>query len=1172
MASLFHTATETQATKSSIQTSGETALNFASNTDAITDAAETSSTATEKEMIITSAETEDIKDTSIISKDPTTAVITTDVFQNVSTNLVDDSTPTVDELKHSSPAAVKESFESSINDETTTAATQKIEETTVFESTSQKSETSSDEKVTIPLKSATHKRSLNTTFITKLSNETGSITAQLTSPSTTAFSVEEIGTERTPNKYFGDSSETNISNEENRGIHLPTRDMSINTALFGEMVSSEHPFQDGNFEIDSQTEKAATASVDGIKFVIANENYFPSTIYTNTSGITQTTIYDKSLQSASSVMTDIEPNFKGEIKVQSMNSNVESMSTSPERMVSKSHDGIGYNFVDHETKNYPSGITFDPNGLSNDAIQDPDSITFSLATINSNTADHDILNAAESELTIKIENNLTASGNIADTTQNITNYGNGHSEHETREVEYLENDNHFETTFPAKILPEGPGFEDLISYNDSEYIPSNHTSLHEYILMTPEKSESSSLSGKLIQNATLFPMMLDDSADMLNDAPHLDETEYIHSTRNNTTDAHIAETEKGKKKEEASAIHVTDDSSVFISTVIPSVAVTETLKSGSPVEPLTLQSVIRPVRIRFTSPADESKSTSILPDSSLTKTVESATTQSSSFAQTTAQTILSEKSGSPSPETPSPSILPNPAPVVTEKTQSSDLSTIRMQPELPVAFSGKNASEIILTEPLVVDNATNSTIAGIAVKTSVSVSLPLSKLTNSSESIHPLSIESVLRNASISSIIGPAVNFTSVLELNTDSNRPSVESTTDTTTPTTSAPRILKPKMRIPGTSDAGGPRTRKPYIPSLKRPTTTAGPPVSIFKKTRTRISSITSSTTANTPIRLSTLRIHYADRIPPGMLPPGFTFPDETVPTTIPTTTTTEEEFSVEPFTDTTHVPTVSDVDEVILQKVGGTIVVNRGLRWIEQLSNRHSPEYKEEAKTVHLHLERLFRSSPIASRVWKIEIDGFSGNKKQRAVTIDFVLYLIKADDEIAMEHLASVFHQKLKNNTFDRYRVDPSQTGFEKLEEEPLNKVTVAPENTEEPPIPQWAIAVIVIGAASLIFIVLFAAVTMYGRHHMRRRYSNKLSEEDSDHPGEWERKMAEAYENLAADSIYDVEDLHSNTYKKGQHIATFHGRPTKPKRGDSWSSSDWTTQPRRQRPHVHRIVY
>lgn len=47
----------------------------------------------------------------------------------------------------------------------------------------------------------------------------------------------------------------------------------------------------------------------------------------------------------------------------------------------------------------------------------------------------------------------------------------------------------------------------------------------------------------------------------------------------------------------------------------------------------------------------------------------------------------------------------------------------------------------------------------------------------------------------------------------------------------------------------------------------------------------------------------------------------------------------------------------------------------------------------------------------------------------------------------------------------------------MNEEPLRTTTPPPEKERESFLPQWAIAVIVVGAASLIFIILFAAVAV-----------------------------------------------------------------------------------------------
>ncbi|GBO30603.1 hypothetical protein AVEN_253233-1 [Araneus ventricosus] len=400
--------------------------------------------------------------------------------------------------------------------------------------------------------------------------------------------------------------------------------------------------------------------------------------------------------------------------------------------------------------------------------------------------------------------------------------------------------------------------------------------------------------------------------------------------------------------------------------------------SNSFVPHQTDQSVIRPVKIKLTSPDDKSVSTSILPESFSTLAPEKPT--GLKLSEPTAGT-MTEKIETSSTNTSSPIILPNPAPsVITEIVKNPELSTIAIQPELvPVSLDKKTPESTGTSNST---SVANSTIAGIAVKTSVSVSLPLSKTKNNSQVLQPM-IEEIMKklNASSSSINASSISIlpdTSVPSMSTpsDSSTDGLTITSDQTT-TESGFKIRKPKIKIPGGPDSFTPRPFRPFSPGPKRPVTTAGPPVSIFKKQRTRIASITSSTTAR-PLRpfngnFATVRIQFASDIP-GLLPQEFLISTEPVTTTTTEPTTTEEPISEVPFTDQTHIPTVANEDDVTLVKVAGYVVIDRGLRWNDLLHNRHSPEYKKNAEAMHLYLERMFRSSPIASRLWKIEIDGF------------------------------------------------------------------------------------------------------------------------------------------------------------------------------------------------------
>ncbi|KAF8776957.1 hypothetical protein HNY73_013889 [Argiope bruennichi] len=816
-------------------------------------------------------------------------------------------------------------------------------------------------------------------------------------------------------------------------------------------------------------------------------------------------------------------------------------------------DNVGHTF---------SGVTFDPDGMKNSEPQDPDSVVFFVPSTNfdkmstpENTYPSTTFTAygsseSEREFEFVTHKNLNEGSDS----------GNGTGESEKME--------HIPLDKNINIPPLPPHYPEDSSEILTFETANNSNSSSNFVFWDPSNG------GWILPKTTtdtqikrIDTALNDESEEMLQDAPQFFDADHA---QNKSPSSNLKIDPKEKDEIKTTIGHRTSSFSKELETE----TVTEAGFIGfsnSFVPHQTDQSVIRPVKIKLTSPDDKSVSTSVLPGSFSTLAPEQP--PGLKLSEPVAGTTI-EKIETSSMNTSSPNILPDSTPsVITEIIKNPELSTIVIQPEL-VPFSLDKKS------PANTTSAANSTIAGIAVKTSVSVSLPLSKSKNDSQALQPM-IEELMKKMNSTSLL---VNGSSI-SVKPETSEPSTPTPSDTSTDgltitsdqTTTATgfKIRKPKIKIPGTdSGPNTPRPYRPFTPGLKKPTTTAGPPISIFRKQKTRIASITSSTTAR-PYRpfngnFATVKIQFASDIP-GLLPQEFLISTQPVTTTTTEPTTTEEPISEVPFTDQTHIPTVANEDDVTLVKVAGYVAIDRGLRWNDLLHNRHSPEYKKDAEAMHLYLERMFRSSPIASRLWKIEIDGFSGNKKTRPVGVDFFLYLIKTRENIPTEHLATVFHGKLSaNNTFGTFRVDPSKTAFEMIQEEPLKPPTPPPEEENvEPPIPQWAIAVIVIGAASLIFIVLFAAVTIYGRHHMRRRYSSKLNEEDMERSsGEWESKMAAAYENMAADTIYDAEDLHSDSYKKNNRIATFHGIPSTLKRCDSWSSNGWTTPPKRKRPHVH----
>ncbi|KAG8177122.1 hypothetical protein JTE90_012649 [Oedothorax gibbosus] len=767
----------------------------------------------------------------------------------------------------------------------------------------------------------------------------------------------------------------------------------------------------------------------------------------------------------------------------------------------------GENNVGHSNE-HNLGVAFDPDGMTHDGPQDPDSVIFSVPEdsreIESSREDFEIApNEGENINSMK---KLTPNGGRK--FEKLENIQTESSYPEREGMEVPLKSSSYPVSFEMGVtLPEFQIHNNSRDNESEEMLqdaPHGINILPDFSTIIPEEAvmitEKQDFGPKSIAPVTITNEPTIDTMKNVGNKS----SDFIQNT---STTEELKTDILGEKT--SATIKMT------ITTKLPK---TEDLKISiednvSTVSQIPDQSVIRPVKVSSPSPVSNPLSTQ----------------------PSTAMSSLSD---------PTSDIVD----IVAESSSARSSSPILPEPVHKVA--GNIEVSTFIPSPELVASTMNSNVTTIEVKSSVSMAMPVSDSTIQSSPTTASTNSNITLNSVILPVDKKETNETSFTQ-------------TSLTQSTTEAPstgvKIRKPKLKIGGSTDEARP-SRAPYVPKRPGygPTTEAGPPVSIFKKQRTRIASITSSTTARPFRPYSTIRVHYATHGGFPIMPELIISTEPVTTTTEPTTTTTEEPIEEVPFTAQTVSPIVSDKEETTLVKVAAYIALDRGIRWHPLLDNRQTPEYKENAERVLMHLERLFRSSPIATRLWKIEIDGFSGNHSSRPVGVDFFLYLIKSTP-VSPEHLTSIFKGQLTDSrTFGTFRVDVGQTAFDVLQEEPLIKATPPPGDEDEgvePPIPQWAIACIVIGAASLIFIVLFAAVTLYGRHHMRRRYSSsKLNSEGEDGvKGDWESKMAAAYENMAADTLYDADD---NTYKKhsGGRLATFHGLPSPLQRSESWNST------------------
>ncbi|KAH6931065.1 hypothetical protein HPB50_022042 [Hyalomma asiaticum] len=228
---------------------------------------------------------------------------------------------------------------------------------------------------------------------------------------------------------------------------------------------------------------------------------------------------------------------------------------------------------------------------------------------------------------------------------------------------------------------------------------------------------------------------------------------------------------------------------------------------------------------------------------------------------------------------------------------------------------------------------------------------------------------------------------------------------------------------------------------------------------------------------------------------------------------------------FNLTDPTPAPNEVEAPVI-RVAGIAKIVEGWEWSPLLGDHNTHEYRYLAYTMRRMLASIFRRTSEGRYLYRVDIDGFSPG----SVIVDYFVLFYQRGGPVDPMELASAFNSQLGVNGSlgEEFFLDPTYTQFEVVgvvRPKPLAS------SSAEPPVPQWAIAVIVIATASLIFIVLFGAVTIYGRTAERRKYSSRLQDDDLENvtpspSKDWESKLAASYENFAADSVYDTEDLHS----------------------------------------------
>lgn len=253
-----------------------------------------------------------------------------------------------------------------------------------------------------------------------------------------------------------------------------------------------------------------------------------------------------------------------------------------------------------------------------------------------------------------------------------------------------------------------------------------------------------------------------------------------------------------------------------------------------------------------------------------------------------------------------------------------------------------------------------------------------------------------------------------------------------------------------------------------------------------------------------------------------------------------------------------------------LAGTIRIVDGVNWVPELLDHNTAEWKQLAKDVEAQLNEVYSKAQNLSKWYKkVRIDSFS----KGSVLVDYFVELTDLTRDLNTLEIKKLFHEALtpapvpttttaepstdvdEEDGEDRpskqtkesiqsavprvkevfllgkFKVDPVSTDFTVIPKQILPTVTAEEEDLF---LPQWAIAVIVIGLASLLFVILFGVTVLINRQKAAKKKAptpltaDMLNELNKNHMG--------GIDNFGAEDLYNLDDAWDD-----------HGHDVKPKR-------------------------
>ncbi|XP_039283089.1 mucin-5AC isoform X2 [Nilaparvata lugens] len=255
-----------------------------------------------------------------------------------------------------------------------------------------------------------------------------------------------------------------------------------------------------------------------------------------------------------------------------------------------------------------------------------------------------------------------------------------------------------------------------------------------------------------------------------------------------------------------------------------------------------------------------------------------------------------------------------------------------------------------------------------------------------------------------------------------------------------------------------------------------------------------------------------------------------------------------------------------------LAATIKLVGGTKWVPELLDHNTKEWQLLADEVEQQLENVYSSSESLSKWYKrITIDAFS----EGSVLVDYFVELSELGRTVNTADMKRMFHDSLHRATvasdallgeastadaaasnattkqfkLGKFVVDPKFTDFVVLPKAVVPTVGMAEEDVF---LPQWAIAVIVIGLASLLFVIIFGVTVLVNRHKSAKKKSPVTLTEDM--LNELNKNHMGGLDNYGADDLYNMEDVWNDKPPKKRSSGSLHDN-SMANLYDSWRS-EW----------------